>query len=80
MDYPLGQPVERLVGEEWISDCLLANGSNPDEVIVTQIGNLNKRYTNLRWGMDVRACESAFKQSEPVPFDPAQLDLTALPF
>ena len=84
VDYPLGSPLERRIGDEWIGGCLLANGSDPDKVIATKTGDLNTRYTNLRWGHDVRPCESPFKQPEPepepVPSDPSQLDLDDLPF
>lgn len=60
VDCPLNTPVEILRKGEWIGGYLLANGSDPDNVIAVKTGNLDHRVHGFRWDHDIRACESPF--------------------
>lgn len=65
VDLPLNTPVEILKPSGWKGGYLLANGSDPDKVIAVKTGSLDHRVHNLRWGIDVRPCESPFSFAEP---------------
>ena len=65
VDSPLNTPLEILRPSGWEGGYLLANGSDPDKVIAVKTGSLDHRVHNLRWGIDVRPCESPFRLPEP---------------
>ena len=75
-------PVEVLENGEWTNSFVIRDASNLDRIVVQKAHNSTvTRGTTyqdpLRWGMEVRLCQS---KPEPVPFDPSQLDLDDLPF
>ena len=53
--------VEIRRGDEWASGFIVRNGFDPDSISVERLGNPMVTISNLRWGLDVRAC-----QPEPV--------------
>ena len=53
--------VEIRRGDEWANGFIVRNGSDPDKISVERLGNPMVTISNLRWGLDVRAC-----QPEPV--------------
>ena len=72
-------PVEVLDKGQWTNSFVIRDASNLDRIVVQKAHNSTiTRGTTyqdpLRWGIEVRLC-----QSEPES-EPAQLDLTALPF
>ena len=50
----VGTPVEKLVNGEWKSGFVIADGTNPDALKVSPLGNSMTTYSNLRWELDVR--------------------------
>lgn len=69
VDCPLNTPVEISRKGEWIGGYLLANGSDPDNVIAVKTGNLDHRVHGFRWDYDIRPCQSAFTSTtDPLDF------------
>jgi hypothetical protein len=62
--------VEIRRGDEWASGFIVRNGSNPDSISVERLGNPMVTISNLRWGLDVRACQPEPETVQStVPFD-----------
>jgi hypothetical protein len=79
---PVGTPVEYFSNGNWTNGFVVRDASNPDRVVIEKLGNpaVTRGTTydmQLRWDIDVRPCQSAFKTE---PEDPSQLDLDSLPF
>lgn len=49
-----GTPVQRLVNGEWKSGFVIADGTNPNALKVSPLGNSMTTYSNLRWELDVK--------------------------
>ena len=60
-----GTPVELLRNGEWSNGWVVAAASNSDNVRAAKLGNSMITVGNLRWGLDVRACESSPFKAEP---------------
>ena len=50
----IGTPVEKLVNGEWKSGFVIADGTNPNALKVSPLGNPMTTYSSLRWELDVR--------------------------
>ena len=60
-----GTPVELLRNGEWSNGWVVAAASNSDNVRAAKLGNSMITVGNLRWGLDVRVCESSPFKAEP---------------
>ena len=65
-----GTPVELLRNGEWSNGWVVADGSSSDNVRAAKLGNSMITVGNLRWGLDIRACQSSPFKAEPA--EPAQ--------
>ena len=70
----VGTVVEKLVNGEWKSGYVIADGTNPDDLKVSPLGNPMTTYSNLRWELDVReATGSPFADAPTQASDPNEL-------
>ena len=62
--------VEIRRGDEWADGFIVRNGSDPNSISVERLGNPMVTISNLRWGLDVRACQPEPQEVQStVPFD-----------
>lgn len=59
-------PVELFANGAWSNGWIALSLANPDSIEVTRLGNSSLRRSNLRWGIDVRACTAA-SPFAPIP-------------
>lgn len=70
-----GTPVERLGADgQWAGGWLIRDASNPHAVVVERVGNPMLTFSNLRWEVDVRPCDS------PWPGQQAEEQTSDFPF
>jgi predicted transcriptional regulator len=62
-----GTPVERLTGDEWKNGWVVVDGSNPHAVTIAKLGQPLYRIQNMRWGVDLRACDGSPWASAHMP-------------
>jgi hypothetical protein len=66
-----GTPVERFKDGKWINGWVVVDASNLYAVKISQLGNPMLTISNMRWDLDVRACEgSPFATQEQPTSDP----------
>jgi len=69
-------PVERLHADgTWQNGWIVRDGSDPHKVTIEKVGNPSLTFSNQRWELDIRPCESPF----PQPVQPVQPDSTPEP-
>ena len=61
----IGAPVELFRNNEWCNGWVVANASNMDSIRAAKLGSPNVLISNLRWGLDVRLCQSGSQEPEP---------------
>ena len=62
----VGTPVELFRNEAWCNGWLVKD-NNPDAMRCVRVGSPNVTVSNLRWGLDVRACSSPFGKGVTPP-------------
>ena len=60
-----GTPVELLRNGEWSNGWVVAAASSSDNVRAAKLGNSMITVGNLRWDLDIRACQSSPFKAEP---------------
>lgn len=60
-----GTPVELFRNGEWSNGWVVAAASSSDNVRAAKLGNSMITVGNLRWGLDIRACQSSPFKAEP---------------
>tara|TARA_B100001094_G_C18134565_1_gene774267 strand:+ start:88 stop:342 length:255 start_codon:yes stop_codon:yes gene_type:complete len=61
----VGAPVELFRNNEWCNGWVVANASNMGSIRAAKLGSPNVLISNLRWGLDVRLCQSGSQEPEP---------------
>ena len=75
--HPLnGSPVELHRGNAWSNGWVLKSSENLNACIAEKLGNPQVRINNLRWGVDVRLCESSAFKGEALPAEATIPDQT----